>query len=1022
MKHFFTFGLKVCLVVLFTGTSVLGQQANDPEQVVTGTVISADLGEPLPGVSILIKGTFTGTTTNSDGTYRINANSTDVLSFTFIGYQKYEVTVGNQSVIDVTLETDLSALEEVVVIGYGTQKRAEVTNAVSQLEGRELTRTPAISVSNALAGQIPGLFVTQTNSVPGFDDADIRVRGFSTFGSAPALIVIDGVATRDPDGINRLDPGDIESLTVLKDASAAIYGARSAGGVILVTTKRGESGEPRFEYSFNQGWSTPTIKPEVANAIQYMRVINSADELDGRALTFNDQQFQDFQSGVRNSTDWWDELLGDQILNQNRHSLNIRGGSEKIRYFASLGHARQGGLMRGDDKTKLRQYNARTNLDMQVHKYLNIGFDLHLRRKFTQAPQQGAGAIGPYVGVTSPLQPAYIDGNYDFPGEGWSQSNPAARITSPGYQRFTNDVLNSTLTWDLNIPWVEGLSVKGFAGFDKWNSYNKRFNYTWFYYEKDSEGNVVKRPSRTIEPVGLREDYEQTEQITFNARLDYARKFGVDHDLSAFIAYEQSENDFNFFWTERLGFESAEIDQLFAGSPDRSNWNNFGNASEEARQNYFGRISYGFKSRYLLMFNFRYDGSNIFPDGERFGFFPGVSAGWRISDEPFMPKNLFSELKLRVSWGVLGNDRVEPFQYLQTFSFDTDNGYVIDGQDVNVLVPGVAANPAITWEETENIDIGIEGSVLDGRLSFMVDFFKQKTSDILAPRNSSIPNTLGILSPDENIGEFENTGFEFQLSFRQEFASGLSINVTGNTTYARNKIVFLDEVPPAEGSEFQRLEGEPLGSTLVYKAIGIYRTQADLSDNVSYAGAGLGNLIFEDLNGDGVINGDDRYMYNTSANPELQYGINIGADFKGFDFSMLIQGQSLIQKRFTNGFNTSANGNGLAYVAENSYSLDNPDAELPRILATGIGAEDSDFWYRDAGFVRLKQMQLGYTLPESVLSSIGVDSFRIFVSGSNLLTFDGLGDFAFGDPEFRSANGAEFPQLKTVSLGLNVGF
>lgn len=1008
--------------MLLVGTGVLGQQANSSQQIVTGTVTSLDEGEPLPGVTILVKGTTKGTTTDTNGSYRIEASPSDVLSFTFIGYRKYEITVGNQSVIDVQLLTDISALEEVVVIGYGTQKRAEVTNAVVQLEGKELTRTPAISVSNALAGQIPGLFVTQTSAVPGFDDSDISVRGFSTFGSAPALIVIDGVASRDPDGINRLDPGDIESLTVLKDASAAIYGARSGGGVILVTTKRGQAGEPKFEYSFNQGWGTPISKPEMADAIQYMRIINSADELDGRSPTFDDQQFQDFQSGVRTSTDWWDDLLGDQVLNQNRHSLSIRGGSEKIKYFASLGHARQGGLMRGDDKTKLRQYNARTNLDMQVHEYLNIGFDLHLRRKFTQTPQQGAGAIGPYVGVTSPLQPAYIDGNTNYPAEGWSQSNPAARITSPGYQRFTNDVLNSTLTWDLKIPWVEGLSVKGFAAFDKWNNYNKRFNYTWVYYEKDSEGNVVQRPSREIEPVGLREDYQQTEQITFNARLDYSRKFGVNHDLNAFIAYEQSETDFNFFWTERLGFESGEIDQLFAGSPDRTNWNNFGNATEEARQNYFGRISYGFKSRYLLMFNFRYDGSNIFPEDGRFGFFPGVSAGWRISEESFMPANVFSDLKLRVSWGVLGNDRVAPFQYLQTFGFDSDNGYVIDGQDVNVLVPGVAANPAITWEETENIDIGLEGSLLDGRLSFLVDFFKQKTSDILAPRNSSIPTTLGIFPPDENIGEFENKGFEVQLSYRQEFANGLSINITGNTTYARNKIVFLDEVPPAEGSDFQRIEGERLGSTLVYQAIGIYRTQEDLTNNVSYAGAGLGNLIFADLNGDGVINGDDRYRYNTSANPEFQYGVNIGADYKGFDFSMLIQGQALIQKPFTNSFNTAANGNGLAYAAENSYTLDNPDAELPRILTTGIGASDSDFWYRDAGFVRLKQMQIGYRIPESILSTIGIDSFRIFLSGNNLLTFDSLGDLAFGDPEFRSANGAEFPQLRTISLGLNVGF
>ncbi|WP_242202016.1 SusC/RagA family TonB-linked outer membrane protein [Aestuariivivens insulae] len=995
---------------------------------ISGTVTDAE-GVPLPGASVVEKGTTNGTQTDFDGNYALNVSQGATLVISYIGFASAEVLVGSATTIDVKLEEDIASLDEVVVIGYGTQTRAEVTNAITQLEGPVLKQTPAISTSNALQGQIPGLFVQQSGAAPGFDDSELRVRGSSTFnGNVPVLIVIDGVANRDPDGLNRIDGGDIESISVLKDASAAIYGAQAAGGVILVTTKRGRVGKAKFNYSFDQGFSRPIGKPGVANALQFMRINNTADALDGRNPSFPQELIEDFQDGTRESTDWWNDIVGGRTLLQSRHSLNVTGGSERVKYFASFGHARQGALAVNDDKTQLRQFNLRSNLDVDVSDNLNLQFDVQARRKFTQRPQGDTGGVGSQLAVTSPLLPAFINGDPSTPASGFSEFNPAARVTSPGYGRFTNDVFNAKINWDWKLPWLlDGMSAKGFAAYDHSYWIDRTFDFTWFWYEFDENGEVARRQSRTIEPPGLIQTFRQSNQLTLNFRLEYEKRFGKDHDLKAFVAFEQNEGKGNFFRAGRLNFDSAAIDELFAGSLNQDDWVTDGSASETSRQNYFGRVSYSAFSKYLFQFNFRYDGSSIFPKGKRFGFFPGASAGWRLSEESFIPE-VFSDLKLRASWGILGNDRVDPFQFLQSFSFpsgfgDNSGGYVIGGQDVQTLVPDVAPNRNITWEKTENFDIGLEGSLFNGKLGFAFDYFKQNTTDILAARNSSIPNVFGIIPPSENIGEFANEGFDGQVTYSIKNNDDFSLSFTGNFTFARNKVKFFDEVPPAEGSEFQKLEGNPLNSSLLYKAIGIYRTQEDLDNNVNYPGAGLGNLIFADLNGDGTINGDDRYRFDTKLFPEIQYGLNIVARFKNFDMSMLLQGAGRFKKQINNEFNASGGGNNLSYYVDRTYSPDNIDAEFPRIFRTGLDAgASSDFWWRNADYLRLKQASLGYSIPDSVLDKMNTfDSFRIYLSATNIFTiFDALGEFDRGDPEF--TNRFDFPQLSTINLGFNVGF
>lgn len=997
--------------------------------VITGKITDEN-GIKIAGVNVLEKGTNNGTVSDQDGKYSLKVkDKNSILVISYVGYLNKEIRVGSLSGIDIKMELSSKQLDDVIVVGYGTQKKKELTNAVVQVSGAELKKSNAMSLSNSLSGRMAGLSVVQRSAIPGFDDAQILVRGSNTYKNSSALIVIDGVANADPDGLNRLDPNDIESISVLKDASAAIYGAQSAGGVILVTTKRGKTGKPSFDFNTNFSNQTPTAKVRSASALEFMKVLNDRRALVGETPDFPDAIVADFTSGKRRGEDWWDALVGGPPARQSRQSLTMRGGTEKVRYFTSIGTATQGGILRGDKTTKLKQYNIRSNIDVSVTDNFEVGLDLSLREKFTKTPVNGPGGDLGYMAVTSPLQEAYIDGDYNHPGEGWSQLNPAARITGPGYRKYQADVYSGTVRFKYNMPFVKGLSLDGFASIDKVMNYTKSFDYLFSYWEKDAAGVVQKRVSRGIEAAGLREDFSQSLRTTENLKLSYKTIINKDHKIDAFVAYEQSEYKDNFFWSQRVGYESGAIDQLFAGTPNRLLWNNSGSATESARQNYFGRVNYAFRDKYLLGLSARYDGSPIFPKASRFGFFPQASAAWVISKESFIPQNLFSNLKLRASWGRLGNDRVNPFQYIGAYGYAT--GWVVNGVDARGVGATRTPNPKITWEVSEKTDLGLEAGFLQNRLTFEVDVFKSLTSHILSPRQASIPGYTGLVLPDENIGKMESKGIEFQAGYRQSFG-GLNLNVNGNVSYIKNKIIYFDETPQSE--PYQKLEGNPFGSNLVYKAIGIYRTQKDLDDNVNYPNAKLGGLIFADLNHDGKIDGNDRYRFNTtrytdpvtgvtSVFPKVQYGLTIGLNYRDFDLTILLQGQSGAKWRLSNGFNSGAGGNGLEYVALNSYSLANLNSVLPRIQPVSTEGANSDFYYHSSTWLRLKSLEMGYTLPKNLISKFKISALRFYLSGDNLfMLVNNLKKYGAGDPEFLYGNGGGYPNMKVLNAGLNLTF
>lgn len=997
------------LVLIFVFTSVYGQET------VSG-IVTSNKGEPLPGANVLVKGTTLGVVTDLQGNYKIIVpKGHSSITISYIGYITETIELEDRQTIDVALFPDISTLSEVVVIGYGKKEKKDVIGSVVQKSGEEIRQSPSINLANSLAGRLPGLFVSQTNAEPGRDEPQILIRGRGTFGDNNVLIVVDGVVDRD--GLSRLDPQDIESISVLKDASASIYGSQAANGVILVTTKRGKEGKAVLSYSFDQKISSPIRFVENANSFDYARQINAidartADTSDPNyAPPFSDQQLNNFSNGTEPGTDWWKEVF-DRTSTQSRHSLSLRGGTDAVKYFLSAGTARQEGIVVGDNSTDIRQYNFRSNMDIYPVDNLKISLDLAGRKENNQSYGFGTFDIIQNTAKNLPTEKATVDGKII---RTINNINPLALVQSEtGYLRNNNSLLNGTIGFDYNLPFVDGLSINGWAAVDITQNFEKRFETPYPIYEEDGSGGLIK--TEVARGITLSENYFRKQSVTLHAKIRYEKKF-EDHAVNGFLAYEQNETSDNFTITARDNFNSSQIDQLFAGGTD--NITNNGGAGEFARQNYFGRIAYSFRDKYLAQFHFRYDGSFKFPAGNRFGFFPGVSLGWRISEEPFLNNSkIISNLKLRGSWGKLGNDRVAAFQFLTRFG--PNGSFPIGGNDLNVISQiGVEANPNITWETSEIANLGIEVGFIQNKITLEVDLFKENRNDILASRNASVPNYTGLSLPQENIGKTENMGVEMSIGYQTYFGD-ISFSIGGNFAYARNKIIFQDEVPTNE--EYQKLEGHPVGSRLLYDAIGIYRTQDDLDNYPGLPGVAIGDLIHADTNGDGVLNADDRIVFEGTSTPELQYGLNLGAEYKRVELNVLFQGQGNAHIETRNLFGLGSNA--PAYFVKNSWTPDTPNAPFPRIAQPdqNFNAGGSTFWQRDASFLRLKTLELAYSLPKSLASKAGAEGLRVYVSAFNLLTFDGLKKDGLADPEQRNELGWNYPHQRIINLGINVTF
>ncbi len=1015
----YLFGL--CFL-LFLSLPVLAQQ------LVSGRVVSN--GIAIPGATVQVKGSSLSVQTDQEGRFSIQAPANGVLIITHVGNKTQELSINGQTELSITLETDNQNLGEVVVVGYNSQKKGNLTGSVSVVKGGDLVKSPQPNVSNSLAGRFSGLVINNRSGEPGYDGSSFTIRGLATTGNNDVLIVVDGVPGQIG-GLERLNPNDIESVTVLKDASAAIYGSRAANGAILITTKRGRTGKPSISVSYNQGFSSPTRLPKMADAATYAQINNEIDFYNnpagGMNQRYSEAELELFRNGSDPlnypNTDWAKATLQKTAL-QSQTNISLAGGTENLNYYVSAGYLNQEGLYK-NTATNYKQYSFRSNIDASITKQFKVGLYLSGRQEDRVFPIAGAGDIFRSIyRAYATLPSIYPNG---LPSIGIEGNNPIMMATDiGGLTKNPTQVFNGILKGSYAFENIKGLSIDGFVAIDKSWSFNKSFSkpYTLFSYNKSDDSYSQRIVGGASGAATLNQRQTNQTQITTHLKLNYQRLFG-DHSISAFVAVEQSKLAREEFGGSRINFPTTQTPELSQGGTAATDRDNFGSSFAFTRRSYIGKLAYNFQEKYLLDLQARVDGSSTFPKGSQYGFFPSVSAAWRVSKENWFPQNnILNDLKLRASYGVLGNDNVSQFQYFNNYSFA--NNYVSGTS----ITPGLdltkLANPNITWEEAEKMDIGIDGMLFNS-LTFEFIYFQQKRSNILATRNASIPFVTGIVNPfgaaslvpSENIGRVNNAGFEATLGYskrRGDFRYG----ITGNFTYAKSEIIFIDEAPGV--LDYQQQTGRPLNTYLLYKSIGIFRNQEDINKFPHLTGAQPGDLIYADINNDGVINADDQIRTDFGNIPEITYGAVLNFGYKNFDLNMVFAGQSRVSQYVLPESGTI--GNFYSSWADNRWSPTNTNGSFPRVdtrasSSVNGGLYSNTFWLNDASFLRMKNVELGYNLTGNWMNGLKIQSARLYLNAFNLFTITKVKDY---DPEGSQQSGQFYPQQRIINLGAQISF
>lgn len=987
-------------------------------------VVSATSGESVVGAAVFVKGTDTGVTTDLDGRFQINVpGSNSILVFSSIGYKEVEVKVGEKSKLDVILEEDKMVLEEAVAIGYGVQSKLTLTGSVTQTTGTELVKNSSVNLSQGLAGRLSGVIVNSRSGEPGKDDATMYIRGRSTLGDNSPLIIIDGVPGRSSD-FSRLTGEEIETINVLKDASAAIYGARSANGVILVTTKRGKYGEaPKVTFTYDLGLQQPTRIVKMADAVLYTNAYNDLLDITGGAPMYTQAALDHYKNQddpiLYPNTNWFDHIIK-PISAQHKYGVSINGGSENVAYFVQFNGQFQDGMYQ-NSATRYNQYNLRSNIDIQVTKSLKLSFDINARQ---QHKDYSAFASSDIFYITIKMKPTgapYYPNGYIRGG-----TNPVIIVQDlTGYNKSTTNTINTNFGAHWDMSWLtKGLSVDAKLAYDVRQVFTKKFQRNWTYWAYDEITELYEEKQVSYFPTPtLNESQANAATTTINANITYDRDFS-GHHVTALAGFEQASFRQDSFNAGINKYDSDILDEFFAGSADKAYYSIGGSAKETARRSFFGRLGYDYDSKYMIQGVVRLDGSENFPKKNRWGLFPGVSAGWRISGEPWIKDNFpwLTNLKIRGSYGEQGNDSISAFQYLTTYKYSTSTRYdmLIDGSDVSAIIPGNLPNANVTWEVARTWNLGLDGSINNGIFAWEVEYFKTRRSNILCKRNASIPYYSGLVGnlPSENIGIVSNQGVELQMHHSNRVGDFI-YNVSGNFMFARNRIEYMDETPWGEGYERMNQTGRPMGAGLYYKAIGINKTQEDLEKYPQMSGATLGDLIYEDLDKDGKITNMDRYRADQITIPEIVFGVNFQAQWKGFDFSALLQGQARA-KYYYAPLVDPVSGNLEYEAAANAWTRKNPTSDFPRLgsnVSNG-SVTKSSFYHKNASFLRLKNVEIGYTIPQKVFNKLPIKGLRMYIAGYNLFTISELKNV---DPETTDYMYA-YPQMRIYNAGVKLTF
>jgi TonB-linked SusC/RagA family outer membrane protein len=1010
--------------ILLTTSEVAGNESSVQQQISVSGKVTDSSGTSLPGVTVVVKGTTQGTITDGNGNYSLsNVPGDATLVFSFVGMKTQEIPVSGKTTIDVVMVEDAIGIEEVVAIGYGTMKRLNLTGSVTSVSGKELVKRPVTNVASMMQGNLPGVQIIQNSGEPGNEGVSIRIRGTGTFSSAGSdpLVLVDGIQGNLAD----LNPNDIESISVLKDAaSASIYGSRAANGVILVTTKTGEEGKISMQYSGNFGIHTPTKMYElITNSAEYMELYNEARLNSGLTADYTQEMIDAYRNATDRSlypnTDWLDLMFSPAPVHT--HNLSFSGGSKVTRFNVSIGYVNQKGIMESFDYEK---YNARFNLSSMVNENIKFGANVSVKKGVKSAPRSGASDMFLAAMAQAPTYSPYLaDGSgrysfkaYDFE---YNNKNPIAIIDEEVF-RNTDDYAVSTQGWlDIQIlkdfKWYTKAAVNlELSKYDDFRPqvplYNFRTNEYMTLLDVGGEGLEVRD--------------DQNLYKNLYTYLSYEKLFG-GHSVFVQAGYSMEDNVSQYLSGYRKEYPSDKLRQIDAGSPSVQQV--YGSQYEWAIISLFGRLNYNYKDRYLLEANIRYDGTSRLSSSNRWGAFPSVSVGWRISEEEFM-KNAglpwLNNLKWRGSYGELGNQNIGLYPYQAILSLTSNYSF-----DDSSLSSGVAqtalSNENIMWETTSILDFGLDLAVFSG-LNVIIDWYKKRTTDIL--RGSQVTGVVGLDAPNVNNGTMENKGIDFTLQYNNSvnsgYFAGLNYSAGLNIDHYKNKLV---DFGAREISDYYlREEGYEWDAFYMIEQIGIFQSEEEITNSPKqYNDATVpGDLKFRDATNDGKINDDDRVVIG-GRYPSLNYSFNFSGAWKGFDLSAQFQGIQGV-KYYVNNWGTIPFVQGAPPTTEwqDRWTESSPSSTMPRIY-WGWGApqrisRNSSWYLQDGSYLRLKNLTFGYTLPVSLFKNTGIEQFRVYFSGDNLITFT---DYPGLDPE-RGGSGyfVNYPQNKIYSFGVNVKF
>ena len=1029
-------GLRIPRMLLILALSLIGTSVFAQTKQVTGVVKDAT-GETVIGASVVEKGTTNGVITDFDGVFKLTVSENAVLQISYIGYQTQEVKVAGKTTLDITLREDTEMLEEVVVVGYGAQKKESVIGAISQVTSKDLLSTPSANISQAISGKITGVITSQTSGAPGAAESQIYIRGRATCaGDAQPVVLVDGVER----SFSQIAPDDIETISVLKDASAtAVYGVRGANGVMLITTKRGKEQKPVVSLTANWQIQSPTRKDTYLDSYQSVMLLEEALANDGLPSQFSADDIEMYRRSVAGelsgrdamlypNVDWYDQVLSNTAPAQ-RYNVSVTGGTKRMRYYASGEFYDQKSIVKNLSNDQFgntsspgfRRYSFRANTDFFLTTDLTFSVNFGTRFEERRGPNTNDSApnyseifyeLNHTPGWLFPVSYSIPNGESTrtlYAGTSQYQNNIVARLTEAGYYESTNVVNETNFIVDYKMDWLtEGLSVKGMLSFDYENLHRNNYTRNFATYELNDDTNYESLTAynkfNTDTELTHGSEFTSIYKLYMEAQVNYARKFGK-HDVTAMALYMQ--NDYR---------SKADLAKRYQGL--------------------VGRVTYAWDDRYLAEFNAGYNGSENFMKGKRFGFFPAFSIGWRLSNEPFMQKysDWLNNLKIRASYGQVGNDVYQVngvqqrFLYEQKWSQIT-NDYYFGTTGQTGIYDAQYPNYGVTWERAHKYNVGIEFGFFNGMLTGNVDVFYEKRNDILTTYLTR-PEWVGVVMAAANLGKTKNQGYEIELKHSNHIGSDFHYTIGFNFSHARNEILSMDE--PSIKTDYRKREGHPINQYFGLICDG-YVTQADLDsgnlpDSRFSSDVKVGDLKYRDMNQDGFIDDRDETFIGYSDIPENMYALNLSANYKNWGFSVMFQGVDHVSRyydaeamfAFINGGKVKEHHLERWNPAESeAYNL--AHAKYPLLHYNDYGDHNqrqNSYFLKNGAFLRLKNIELSYTLPERSSHKVGMSDCRLYINANNLVTWDHLDGLT--DPESNGSN--RFPIMKTVNFGVNIKF